>query len=78
LILIEVPAEHNTLNTLLSQFNVVFAYCDHGSRPHTFTLSFSRDEGIYVFQIQSKNYISKSIANPKTKSCINPNSYYCC
>jgi len=34
----EGPAGHNTLNTL-SRFNVVLAYCDHGSRPHTFTLS---------------------------------------
>ena len=47
------PAGHKTLNTL-SRFNVVFGYCDHGSRPHTFTF-FSRDERICVF---------KSKANP--------------
>jgi len=39
LLFTEEAAGHNTLNTL-SQFNVVFAYCDHGSPPHIFTLSF--------------------------------------
>jgi len=39
---------------------------------------FSRDEDIYLFQIQTqpKNYISKFNARPKTKACLKPNSYH--
>jgi len=67
---------HNIIT--LTWFNVVFINCDHGIGHHTSTF-FSRIEEIYVLhiQIQSKMYISKSNANPKTKSCLNSNSSDC-
>jgi len=55
----EGSSEHNILTDTLSWFNVVFAYRDHGSGPHTVTLS--------LFQIPVKRFnFFRFKSNPKT------------
>jgi len=67
------------IDTLL-WFNVVFAYRDHVSGPHTVTLTLFQlpVKWFKFFRFKSKpNYIAKYNANARNESSLNPNSCHC-